>query len=100
MLFADRSNLLLAVEGDFVNVCDSNLYPDLTYLLVDMIEYYADPGFSLLGNIHSETIDSHSYMRKPPLLSTPEGSAPEVQPASKLIIDKYAGPAAFRKLVQ
>ncbi len=100
LTFTDKSTLMLAVDGKYINVCDANSYSDLAYLLTDMVDYYSDPAFSLLGNIHSESIDSHSYSRKPPLLSTPEGSAPEAQLSAKRIIEKYAGPAAFRKLVQ
>lgn len=94
-----KANLMLAVDGDFVNVCDSNRYPDLAYLLADMITYYADPNYSVMGNIRSESIDSHSYSRAS-TGSTPDSAAPEGQKSSKMIIEKYAGPAVFRKLVR
>lgn len=100
LMFMDRSKLMLAVEAKYVNLCDAEKYSDIAYLLTDMVQYYSDPAFSLLGNIHSESIDTHTYARKPPLLSTPEDSAPESQASAKMIIEKYAGPAAFRKLVQ
>ena len=99
LMWTDRRNLMLAVDADFVNICDANKYPDLAYLLADMITYYADPTYSVMGNIRSETIDSHSYTRAA-TGTTPDNSAPEGQMASKRIIEKYAGPAAFRKLVQ
>lgn len=100
----DRKNLQLAVEADFVDVCDASKYPDLAWLLADMIAYYSDPNYSVMGNIRSESIDSHSYSRSSIVATTAKGSsyddyAPEGQPSAKLVIEKYAGPAAFRKLV-
>lgn len=99
LLWSDRNNLMLAVEADFVDVCDVNKYPDLAYLLADMVTYYADPMFSLMGNIRSETMDSHSYSRAS-TGSDPDTAAPQGQASSKMIIEKYAGPGAFRKLVR
>lgn len=99
LLWSDRNNLMLAVDADYVNVCDANRYPDLAYLLADMVTYYADPDYSVMGNIRSESIDSHSYSRA----STGKDSdsmAPEGQSSSKMIIEKYAGPGAFRNLVR
>lgn len=95
----DRSNLMLAVDGDFVNVCDANRYPDLAYLLVDMVDYYGDKDFSLMGNVTSESIDSHSYSRSS-LGTNPDSAAPEGRSSGKRVIEKYAGPGAFRKLVR
>lgn len=94
-----RKNLMLAVDADYVNVCDANRYPDLALLLADMVTYYSDPWFSVMGNIRSESIDSHSYSRA----STgkdPDSSAPQGQPSARRTIQKYAGPGAFRKLVR
>lgn len=99
LLWADRQSLMLAVDADFVNVCDASKYPDLAYLLADMVTYYSDPNYSLMGNIRSESIDSHSYTRAS-TGSTPDSAAPEGQSSSKMIIEKYAGPGAFRKLVR
>jgi hypothetical protein len=95
----DRKGLMLAVDADFANVCDTNNYPDLAYLLADMVTYYSDPSYSLMGNIRSESIDSHSYSRAS-TGKTPDSAAPEGQGTSRLIIEKYAGPGAFRKLVR
>lgn len=97
--YTHRSNLMIAVDGDFVDVCDTSKYDDLAYLLADMVTYYADPNYSIMGNIRSESIDSHSYS----LASTgrtPDEAAPQGQASAKLIIEKYAGPGAFRKLVR
>lgn len=99
LLWSDRNNLMLAVDADYVDVCDVNKYPDLAYLLVDMITYYSDPNYSVMGNIRSESIDSHSYSRAS-TGSTPDSAAPEGQASSKMIIEKYAGPGVFRKLVR
>lgn len=96
--WTDKSSLMLAVEAKYVNVCDTDKYPDLAYLLADMVTYYSDPTYSLMGNIRSESIDSHSYSRAS-TGSNPDSAAPEGQASSVTIIDKYAGPAAFRKLV-
>lgn len=95
----DRSNLMLAVDADFVNVCDANKYPELAYLLADMITYYSDENYSVMGNIRSESIDSHSYSRAS-TGSNPDSAAPEGQESARRIIEKYAGPGAFRKLVR
>jgi len=99
LTWTERSDLMLAVDADYVNVCDANKYPDLAYLLTDMITYYADPQYSLMGNIRSESIDSHSYSRAS-TGSTPDSAAPEGQVSAKRTIEKYAGPAAFRKMVR
>ena len=98
LLWPERNSLQLAVEADFVNVCDIDKYPDLAYLLADMVTYYSDPNYSIMGNIRSESIDSHSYSRAS-TGPTPDSAAPEGQLSSKKIIEKYAGPAVFRKLV-
>lgn len=91
--------LQLAVDAKYINVCDADKYPDLAYLLADMTTYYADPNYSIMGNIRSESIDSHSYSRAS-TGATPDSAAPEGQITSKRIIEKYAGPAAFRVRVQ
>lgn len=98
LLGSDKRNLMIAVDADYINVCDASRYPDLAYLLADMVTYYSDPNYSIMGNIRSESIDSHSYSRAS-TGSTPDNAAPEGQLSSKRIIEKYAGPGAFRKLV-
>jgi len=97
--FGYESKLMLAVDADYVNVCDADKYSDLAYLLADMVTYYADPNYSVMGNIRSESIDSHSYSRAS-TGPTPDTAAPEGQMTSRRIIEKYAGPAAFRVRVQ
>lgn len=97
--WGDKSNLMLAVDADYVDVCDANKYPDLAYLLTDMVTYYADPNYSVMGNIRSESMDSHSYSRAS-TGKTPDEMAPEGQKSAKQIINRYAGPGAFRKLVK
>lgn len=95
----DRKGLMLAVDAEYVDCVDANKYPDLAYLLADMVTYYSDPNYSLMGNIRSESIDSHSYSRAS-TGSSPDNAAPEGQGTSRLIIEKYAGSGAFRKLVR
>lgn len=97
--WGERAKLQLAVDAAYINVCDVDRYPDLAYLLADMVTYYSDPDYSVMGNIRSESIDSHSYSRAS-TGQTPDSMAPEGQASAKRIIEKYAGPAAFRKLVQ
>ena len=99
LLWNDRSNLMLAVDAEYIDVCDVNKYPDLAYLLADMVTYYADPNYSLMGVIKSETIDTHSYTRAS-TGQTVDSTAPEGQKSARLIIQKYAGPAVYRKLVR
>lgn len=99
LLWADRSNLMLAVDAEYIDVCDINKYPDLAYLLVDMVTYYADPAYSLMGIMKSETIDTHGYTRAS-TGTTVDSTAPEGQPSAKRILEKYAGPAVYRKLVR
>jgi hypothetical protein len=97
--WTSRKTLMLAVDADYVNVCDANKYPDLAYLLADMVTYYSDPDYSIMGNIRQESIDSHSYSRAS-TGKTPDTAAPEGQASSRMIIERYAGPGAFRKLVR
>lgn len=97
LLWAQRSGMMLAVDADYLDVCQ--MEDDLAYLLADMVTYYADPEYSLLGNIRSESIDSHSYSRASTGRTASE-MAPEGQPDAKAIIAKYAGPGVFRKLVR
>lgn len=99
LLWTDKNHLQLAVEAKYVNVCDVDKYPDLAYLLADMVTYYSDENYSLMGNIRSESMDSHSYTRAS-TGKTPDTMAPEGQSSSRMIIEKYAGPDAFRKLVR
>lgn len=99
LLYTERNNLMLAVDAEYVDCIDSKNYPELAYLLADMVTYYSDPSYSVMGNIRQESIDSHSYSRAS-TGSTPDSAAPEGQSTSKMIIEKYAGPGAFRKLVR
>ena len=94
-----KANLMLAVDADYVNVCDANKYPDLAYLLADMVTYYSDPNYSVMGVVRSESIDSHSYSRAS-TGKTPDEAAPQGQSSAKITIAKYAGPGAFRNLVK
>lgn len=99
LLYSKKSSLMMAVDADYINICDVNAYPDIAYLLADMVTYYADPNYSLMGNIRSESIDSHSYSRAS-TGNSPDSAAPEGQGSSKAIIKRYAGPGAFAKLVR
>lgn len=96
--WSSRSKLMLAVDASYVNVCDVDKYPDLAYLLADMATYYSDPNYSLVGNLRSESIDSNSYSRAS-TGTTPDKASPEGQASSIITIEKYAGPAAFRKRI-
>lgn len=100
LLWADRSNLSLAVEGKWF--ANGDLPDELKYLLADMVTYYSDENYSLMGNIRSESIDSHSYSRAQVGVASDgaDGAAPEGQKSAKAILEKYAGAGAFRKLVR
>lgn len=97
--YTQRSNLMLAVDAEYMNMCDAEQFPELAYLLTDMVDYYSDENYSVMGNIRSESIDSHSYSRAS-TGNTADSAAPEGQASAKQIIEKYAGPGAFRKLVR
>ena len=97
--YSHRSSLMLAVDGEFVDVCNADEHEELAYLLADMVTYYADPNYSVMGNIRSESIDSHSYSRAS-TGKNPDEAAPQGQKSAKQIIERYAGPGAFRKLVR
>jgi len=99
LLAADVSSLMIAVDAEYIDICDINKHSDLAYLLTDMVTYYADPSYSVMGNIRSESIDSHSYSRAS-TGSTADNSAPQDQPSAKRIIEQYAGPGVFRNIVQ
>lgn len=99
LLGTDKSNLMLAIDADYIDICSTSEHLDLAYLLTDMVSYYSDPNYSVMGNIRSESIDSHSYSRAS-TGSTADSAAPEGQASSKRIIEQYAGPGAFRKLVR
>lgn len=94
-----RLSLMIAIEGEPMELSCDRSYDDLRYLLADMVAYYSDPNYSLLGNISSESIDSHSYTRRS-TGATPDLAAPQGQASAKKIIEKYAGPSAFRKMVR
>lgn len=94
-----RSSLMIAVEGEPFEMDCGSEYDDLKYLLADMVTYYSDPSYSLLGTITSEKIDSHSYTRAS-TGKTADSAAPEGQEVAKRIIAKYAGPNAFGKKIR
>lgn len=105
LLLSARAKLMFAVDAEYIEVCDVSRYPELAYLLADMVTYYSDPGYSLLGIIRSETIDSHTYTRALSgafngNLPTPEDMAPEGQMSAQRIIAKFAGPGAYNKMVR
>ena len=102
LLWNNKSTLMLAIDADYVDLCDVSKYEDLNYLLADMVTYYSDENYSLMGNIRSESIDSHSYSRAQVGVASDgaDGAAPEGQKSAKAIIEKYAGAGAFRKLVR
>lgn len=96
LLSYPQQNLMIAVDADYVDVC--SVSDDLAYLLADMVTYYSDENYSLMGNIKSESVDSHSYSRAT-TGKTMDEMAPEGQADARRVIEMYAGPGAFRKLV-
>ena len=81
---ANISSLMIAIDADYVDLCDISCVPDLSYLLADMVTYYAHPDYSVMGNIRSESVDTHSYTRGP-VDTKATSSAPEEQPSAKRI---------------
>lgn len=81
-----ESGLMLAVQADWIDC-----YPDdLMYLWADMIDYYLDPSYSVMGNIQSESVDGHSWSRARG--GAPTDYAPHMNPVNRQLLSRYAGP--------
>lgn len=98
LLWSHKASLMLAVDANWAKPCSPE-FEELMYLLTDMVAYYSDPSYSLMGNIRSESIDSHSYSRAS-TGSTPDKAAPEGREYAQALIDKFASGSRFRKLVR
>lgn len=82
------SGVMLAVDADWIDC-----YPDdILYLWADMVTYYSDPNYSVVGNIKSESVDGHSWSKGNAGGGKEGDMAPEVNPANRLILARYAGP--------
>jgi len=82
-----EQGLMLAVEADWLNC-----YPDdLMYVWADMVMYYTDPNYSILGNIATESIEGHSWSRVNRASAT-GALAPEYQAENVQILQRYTGP--------
>ena len=80
------AGLMLAVEADWMDC-----YPDdLMYLWCDMIDYYLDPSYSVMGNIQSESVDGHSWSRARG--GAPVDFPPHMHPLNKQLLTRYTGP--------
>lgn len=79
---------MLAVDADWIDCYPS----DLMYLWADMVQYYANPNYSVLGSLKSESVDGHSWSRGNAGGGTGGDSAPETLPSNKLLLARYAGP--------
>lgn len=73
----------LAVSADWLDMSDENktVPKDLAMLLLEMLEYYANP----YRDIKSESVDGHSW-------SKGDSLPPEKQIHNQLIIKRYSGP--------
>lgn len=73
----------LAVAADWVDFAEEgdSVPNELLYLLIDMVEFYADPG----REVRSESVDGHSWSRG-------DIVAPEDKPEARLLLKRYAGP--------
>jgi len=81
------AGLMLAVDASWLDC-----YPDdLLYLWADMVTYYTDPTYSVMGNIKSESVDGHSWAKGG---NAPGGvdRAPHETQESIILLRRYAGP--------
>lgn len=74
---SERGGLQLAVDADWIKC----LPEDLMFLWADMVTFYADGN----SNIKSESVDGHSWTKD-------NTDAPEEEPSSILVLQRYAGP--------
>lgn len=82
-----QQGLMLAVEADWLKC-----YPDdLMYVWADMVLYYTNPSYSIVGNIATESVDGHSWSRVNRASAT-GALAPEYQVENVQILQRYAGP--------
>lgn len=85
--YADRG-FMLAVDADWIDC-----FPDeLMYLWADMVTYYSDSGYSLMGNIKSESVDGHSWSVGTSGGGSSGDTAPESNLMNKQLLQRYAGP--------
>ncbi len=83
-----ETGLMLAVDADWIDC-----YPDdLMYLWADMVTYYSNPNYSLLGNIKSESVDGHSWSVGSAGGGKGGDTPPELNPMNRQILSRYAGP--------
>ena len=79
---------MLAVEADWIDC-----YPDdIMYLWADMIDYYSNPNYSVMGSLKSESVTGHSWSRGDAGGGKDGDMAPEANPANKDLLTRYAGP--------
>lgn len=82
------NGLMVAVDADWIDC-----YPDdILYLWADMIKYYSNPYYSVMGSLKSESVTGHSWSRGNAGGGNSGDLAPEYTPTSKLILQRYAGP--------
>lgn len=85
---ASEAGLMLAVEADWLGC-----YPDdLMYLWADMVSYYSDPNYSVIGSLRSESVDGHSWSRGNAGGGNQGDVAPENSASSRAYLMRYAGP--------
>lgn len=83
-----REGLMVAVDADWIDC-----YPDdLLYLWADMVQYYGNPNYSVMGSLKSEAVTGHSWSRGNAGGGNQGDIAPESLPSSKLLLARYAGP--------
>lgn len=82
------TGLQIAVEADWLSC-----YPDdILYLWADMISYYADQNYSVMGSIRSESVDGHSWSRGNAGGGAQGDIPPEKNSSALVILKRYAGP--------
>lgn len=81
------AGLMLAVDAEWLDC-----YPDdLMYLWADMVTFYTDPSYTLLGVVRQESVDGHSWSRGG---NAPGGMvvAPHESAEGAALLKRYAGP--------
>lgn len=82
------SGLMLAVEADWLDCYPS----DLMYLWADMVDYYGNPNYNVMGSLKSESVDGHSWSRGNAGGGSSGDTAPEQSNTAIALLKRYAGP--------
>ena len=83
-----ENGLMVAVDADWIDC-----YPDdLMYLWADMVSYYGNENYSVMGSLKSESVTGHSWSRGNAGGSVSGDTPPKGTPTNRLLLQRYAGP--------